>query len=259
MKQERTPRIVVLVEGLSDQRALEALAARRGRDLDAEGVAVVSIGGSKNIGRFLDHLRSPRSGRRTWQGSATRRRSSDFRRGADRGTASGHDLTRAEMEALGFFVCVEDLEDELIRALGTEAVLRVVEAEGELDAFRTFQRQPQWRGRTDEERLRRFFGTFSGRKIRSGPALVDALDLDARAPSARCTPGIRLTTSYGSGAHRAPPPAAPGGAARHPSAPARARGRMRHGRRPPGRGGGAARRGSRAGSGSRRGRGARRS
>jgi hypothetical protein len=55
MKQARDPRIVILVEGLSDQRAIEALAARRGRDLDAEGGAVVSIGGSKNIGRFLDH------------------------------------------------------------------------------------------------------------------------------------------------------------------------------------------------------------
>jgi hypothetical protein len=30
--------LVVLVEGLSDQRALEALAERRGRDLDAEGI-----------------------------------------------------------------------------------------------------------------------------------------------------------------------------------------------------------------------------
>ena len=81
------------------------------------------------------------------------------------------------MEALGFFVCVEDLEDELIRALGTDAVERVVERQGELDAFRTFQRQPEWRGRTDEERLRRFLGTHSGRKIRAAPALIDALDL----------------------------------------------------------------------------------
>src|SRR5689334_11399690 len=44
---------VVLVEGASDQLALEAVAARLGRDLDAEGVAVVPIGGAKNIRRFL--------------------------------------------------------------------------------------------------------------------------------------------------------------------------------------------------------------
>src|SRR5882672_4984708 len=47
-------RAVVLVEGLSDRRALEALAARRGRDLGAEGVSVVSIGGATNIRSALD-------------------------------------------------------------------------------------------------------------------------------------------------------------------------------------------------------------
>ena len=179
MERSRDPRIVVLVEGLSDQRALEALAARRGRDLDAEGVAIMSIGGSKNIGRFLDHY-GPQGLNVGLAGLCDAAEESDFQHGLSR-NGFGADLTRAEMERLGFFVCVEDLEDELIRALGTEAVLQVVEAQGELDAFRTFQRQPQWRGRTDEERLRRFFGTFSGRKIRSAPALVDALDL-ARVP-----------------------------------------------------------------------------
>ncbi len=79
-----------------------------------------------------------------------------MRRGLER-AGLGADLTRAEMEALGFFVCVEDLEDELIRALGTVAVERVVESQGEgFDAFRTFQRQPQWRGRTGEEQLKHY-------------------------------------------------------------------------------------------------------
>src|SRR3546814_10991305 len=47
---------VVLVEGRSDLAALEALAVRRGRDLAAEGVVVVSVGGATSIGRFLDHF-----------------------------------------------------------------------------------------------------------------------------------------------------------------------------------------------------------
>jgi predicted ATP-dependent endonuclease of OLD family len=46
-------RAVVLVEGISDQRALETLAERRGRDLDVEGVRIVPIGGAHAIGRFL--------------------------------------------------------------------------------------------------------------------------------------------------------------------------------------------------------------
>ena len=45
---------VVLVEGLSDRYALEALARRRGRDLDAEGVRVLAMKGATNIGHFLD-------------------------------------------------------------------------------------------------------------------------------------------------------------------------------------------------------------
>lgn len=179
MESASGPRTVVLVEGVSDQRALEALAARRDRDLAAEGVSVVPIGGSKNIGRFLDHY-GPHGLDVGLAGLCDAAEEGDFRRGLER-AGLGTDLTRVQMETLGFFVCVEDLEDELIRALGTDAVERVVETQGELDAFRTFQRQPQWRGRTDEERFRRFFGTYRGRKIRSASALVDALDL-ARVP-----------------------------------------------------------------------------
>jgi predicted ATP-dependent endonuclease of OLD family len=40
-------RAVVLVEGVSDQRALDTRAARRGRDLSAEGVSIVPIGGAQ--------------------------------------------------------------------------------------------------------------------------------------------------------------------------------------------------------------------
>jgi predicted ATP-dependent endonuclease of OLD family len=47
---------VVLVEGISDQQAIEALARRHGRDLAAEGVAVVPIGGAQAIGGFLERL-----------------------------------------------------------------------------------------------------------------------------------------------------------------------------------------------------------
>ena len=46
-------RAVVLVEGLSDRAALAALAGRRGRSLEAEGVAIVAMGGAQALGRFL--------------------------------------------------------------------------------------------------------------------------------------------------------------------------------------------------------------
>jgi hypothetical protein len=47
-------RRVVAVEGVSDRSALSTLALRTGRDLDAEGVIVVAMGGATNIGHFLD-------------------------------------------------------------------------------------------------------------------------------------------------------------------------------------------------------------
>ena len=81
------------------------------------------------------------------------------------------------MERLGFYVCVADLEDELIRALGAASVEQVVDAQGDLGSFRTLQKQPEWRGRPTEEQLRRFMGSGGRRKIRYARLLVEALDL----------------------------------------------------------------------------------
>ena len=81
------------------------------------------------------------------------------------------------MAALGFYVCDADLEDELIRALGADAVESVVAAEGDLASFRTLQKQPAWRGRPPAEQLRRFLGSGGSRKIRYASLLVQALDL----------------------------------------------------------------------------------
>ncbi len=109
-------RAVVLVEGVSDQVALEALAGRRGRDLDAEGVSIVPIGGAQAIGRFLDRF-GPQGLDVRLAGLCDAGEERGFRRGLER-AGLGSNLTRADMERLGFYVCVADLEDELIRSLG---------------------------------------------------------------------------------------------------------------------------------------------
>ena len=168
-------RAVVLVEGVSDQLALEALAGRRGRDLGAERISVVPIGGATNIRRFLE-LFGPSGHNVKLAGLCDAAEERDFRRGLGR-AGLGSNLTRAEMEALGFFVCVDDLEDELIRSLGTARVEQLIEAQGELRAFRTFQKQAAQQGRTTAAQLRRFMGTRGGRKIQYAPLLVDAVDL----------------------------------------------------------------------------------
>jgi len=173
-------RAVVLVEGTSDQVALGALAERRGRDLDADGILIVAIGGATNIGHFLDLL-GPQGFDVRLAGLCDVAEEGDFRRGLER-AGLGFNLARAEMGSLGFFVCVADLEDELIRSLGATSVEEVIDAQGELGSFRIFQKQPEWRARTHEEQLRRFMGTRSGRKIDYARLLVGALDLNQVPP-----------------------------------------------------------------------------
>ena len=167
---------VVLVEGVSDRGAVGALAARRGRDLAAEGVCVLPIGGAMGVGRFL-RLLGPRGLRLDVRGLCDEAEEDFFRRGLEQAGLGGG-LDRAAMEALGFQVCVRDLEDELIRAHGTGGVERVLAAEGDLARFRLFQNQPAQRGRPVERQLRRFMGTTSGRKARYARSLVLALDPD---------------------------------------------------------------------------------
>lgn len=163
---------VVLVEGLSDQVAVRTLAARRGRDLDAEGVEVVAIGGAQAIGR---HLAALDPGVRA-AGLVDVGEEAAYRRALER-AGLGPIATRQELERFGFFVCEADLEDELIRALGVAGVEAVLEANGALGAFRTFQKQPQWQGRAAEAQLRRHFGASAG-KVKYARLLVEALDLE---------------------------------------------------------------------------------
>jgi hypothetical protein len=166
---------IVLVEGISDRVAVETLARRRGRDLDTEGVSILPIGGAQSIGRFLDRFRSDGPGVRL-AGLCDAAEEGEFRRALEQ-AGFGSRLTRADMERLGFYVCVADLEDELIRALGAASVEKVVAAHGDLGSFRTLQKQPAWQGRPTEEQLRRFMGSGGRRKIRYARFLVEALDL----------------------------------------------------------------------------------
>ena len=168
-------RAVVLVEGASDKLAVETLAERRCRNLKAEGVSVLAIGGAQAIVRFISRF-GPQGLDLQLAGLCDAAEERSFQHGLER-AGLGSDLTRADLERLGFYVCVADLEDELIRALGAASVVEVVDAHGDLGRFRTLQKQPEWRGRTTEEQLRRFMGSGGRRKIRYARLLVDALDL----------------------------------------------------------------------------------
>src|SRR6476661_11004250 len=104
---------VVLVEGMSDQAAVQTLAERSGRDLRADGIFVVPMGGATNIGHFVSLFGPGGFGVRL-AGLCDLGEEPVFRRGLD---------------GVGpYFVCVADLEDEMIRALGTSRVEELIEA-----------------------------------------------------------------------------------------------------------------------------------
>ncbi|MBE1490682.1 TOPRIM nucleotidyl transferase/hydrolase domain-containing protein [Plantactinospora soyae] len=163
---------VVLVEGVSDQIALETAARGRGRDLEAERVVILPIGGAQAIGRFLTRL-GPLGTRVRLAGLCDLREAEIFRRGLV-AAQIGSPRTRVEMEHLGFYVCVDDLEDELIRAVGTAQVEALFDSQGDLGSFRSLQSQPAWRGREPEAQMWRFLGSGSRRKLRYARLLVEA-------------------------------------------------------------------------------------
>jgi hypothetical protein len=147
---------VVLVEGITDRIALEAVAAKLGRDLAADGIDVVPIGGAQAIRRAVAQHEGEQI-----VGLCDAGEERFFRRVL--GDAA--------------YVCVKDLEDELIRALGADRVQEVVATQGELETFRNFQNQLFWRGKPVEAQLRRWLQN-GGRYLRYPPLLVGALELD---------------------------------------------------------------------------------
>jgi hypothetical protein len=144
--------VVIAVEGISDKAVLETLARRLGRDLATEGVSVVPIGGAHAIHRFVATLGSEVAVR----GLCDEREAHLFHRVLD-----------------DVFVCSPDLEGELIRALGVERVLEIVD-----DSFRTMQLQPFHRGRPVDAQLHRWLRSIHQRRERYLPIFVEALDLD---------------------------------------------------------------------------------
>jgi len=161
----------VLVEGESDRLAVETLARRDGLDLAALGVRVVGMGGATSLRHFL-----PRGGDERVLGLVDEAEAGWTLRVLEaEGVGSG---TLAER---GFRVCRADLEDELIRCLGTDAVLAVVAAQGELASFGRLRHQPALRGLALVDQLRRFLAGRSGHKITYARLLVEALPA-GRAP-----------------------------------------------------------------------------
>jgi hypothetical protein len=134
------------------------------------------MSGAGNIGRYLERL-GPHGSGPMIAGLYDAAEEADICRALER-AGFGSARSRGDAERFDFYACDEDLEDELIRAVGADAVIDVIEARGELRSFRTLQKQAEWRGRSVERQLRRFLGNAS-RKIECAPLLIHALDLSS--------------------------------------------------------------------------------
>jgi hypothetical protein len=169
-----SPKAVVLVEGNSDRVALHALARRQGRDLLGEGVEVVAMNGITNTRSFVLRY-GPRGLGVPLAGIYDAPEEDKVRHGlAQAGVVAA--LDPGGLSTLGFFSCSVDLEDELIRSLGVDAVEAVIEAAGETQSLRLLAGMPAQRGWTRTAVLRRFIGVRSGRKARYAELLVDVLE-----------------------------------------------------------------------------------
>jgi hypothetical protein len=169
----------VLVEGESDRVAVQTLAALTGRDLAGEGVDVVAMGGVTNTRAFALRYGPLGLGIRL-AGLYDADDEDKVRHGLAAAGLPGAGRP-GSLPALGFFRCSVDLEDELVRALGADAVEAVIEGAGESRSLRLLAGMPAQQGWTQEALLRRFLGVRSGRKSRYARLLVEALGPD-RAP-----------------------------------------------------------------------------
>lgn len=165
---------LVLVEGQSDAVAVEGLAARMGIALDTLGIAIIALGGASAFPAFLAGLADDAANPRI-SGLYDQSELGDVQR-ALRLQGRRARLDPTGLESLGFFMCRTDLEDELIRATGTDAVVGVIDSQGDGASFLKLQLQPAWRGRQLHDQLRRFMSSQSGRKARYARLLIDQLE-----------------------------------------------------------------------------------
>jgi len=151
---------IVLVEGISDQIAIDIVAGRLGRDFEDERVVVVPIGGAQAAPRVVETLPA------------------DVRIVGLCDEAEIDFFTRC-LDPDDVFVCRPDLEAELIASFSPDALEAVVDAEGELRAFRTLQKQANWKGRPFDAQMHRWLRSSAERGMRYASILPTEAGRDA--------------------------------------------------------------------------------
>ena len=181
-------RTIVLVEGETDELALTLAALRLGRDLKAEGVSVVPINGAHAISRFLRQLAAEEPGAKLC-GLYDEAEEEVIRAALER-AGYGPNLDRSRLARVGFFACIADLEEELIRAASETNLARLIELAGDGQPWRTFRNQHAWQGRPVDQQFHRFIRSVSERNSRYIRAIVETIDM------ARLPRPLRLLLDY---------------------------------------------------------------
>ena len=164
-------RAVILVEGQSDKYALEAVAAKKKRNLDADGATIVAMRGAGGIGTFLSLL-GPNGLKVKLAGLCDANEESKWAQALEL-HGMGAKLDRAAMATLGFEVCDRDLEEVLIAAVGEVKTLAIIDAQGDKAEFETFAQQPTQKTKPVPQQLHDF---LHRRNITYAPLMVDAID-----------------------------------------------------------------------------------
>lgn len=168
------------MEGQSDKYALEAVAAKKKRNLDADGVSIVAMRGAGGIATFLTLL-GPNGLKLKLAGLCDANEQPKWARALE-SNGMGSKLDRAAMVAIGFEVCDGDLEEVLIAAVGEKATLAIIDAQGDTAEFGSFAQQPTQKTKTVLQQLHDFLHG-RGRNITYAPLMVDAID-PAKLPAA---------------------------------------------------------------------------
>lgn len=169
----------MLLEGPSDVAALTVLLGEEDDRPGPSSYELVDLGGVTNVGAHLERAHRldpvPRVAGLCDAGEAGFVVRALQRVGRDVGGP-------ADLPGENFFVCQRDLEDELIRALGPQRSLGILEELGLAGRFAAFSQQPAWAGRPLTERLHRFSGIASGRKILLAGAMAAGLEAERVPP-----------------------------------------------------------------------------
>jgi predicted ATPase len=165
-------RKAILVEGISDHYAIEALATRKAKNIDAAGVSIVVLAGASSINNYLALL-GPKGLRVRLAGLADVSDEARWSKALE-ANGLGANLDRAGMAKIGFHICDPDLEGVLIAALGNARTIQVIHDQGDNAAFERFCKQPAHSGKSLQQQLHDF---IHGRNVEYAMPLVDALDL----------------------------------------------------------------------------------